>query len=106
MEPQSSTTIYSFTKNEREKVRFDLRKYNGKYYVDLRLWFQPENEQGFKPSRKGLAVAAEHLPALQEGVLQLREAMLKMRQENPPAPAQTPAKTWKRYPNPRNVEKV
>ena len=33
--------IYRFQKNPEEEIRFSLREYKERYYLDLRLWFQP-----------------------------------------------------------------
>lgn len=70
--------IYSFTKNPGEEVQMALKRYKGRYYVDLRLWFQKEGEETYKPTKKGLFIGAEHLPKIKEGVHQLAQVYFQL----------------------------
>ena len=59
--------IYSFPKNETEEVRFSLREYKERVYLDLRLWFQTK-EGEYLPTKKGLTLSPEFLPELRKGL--------------------------------------
>jgi hypothetical protein len=57
-------TIDEFWRNRRgEAIRVCLQTYEGRNIVDLRVWYtSPEGR--LKPSAKGLAAEAKHLPKL------------------------------------------
>jgi Transcriptional Coactivator p15 (PC4) len=52
-----------FPLNGREIVRVELGKVNGTPIVNVRRWFRPDGELP-RPSKRGLACALKHLPAL------------------------------------------
>ena len=79
MESQETHPIHSFTKNEDEEVRLNVRKYNGKYYIDLRIWFQGRESKGYRPTKKGVFFSIEHFPELKKGVERLAKAAEKFR---------------------------
>ncbi len=60
--------VHSFLKGEDEEVRLAVHKYKGRYYIDLRVWFQDENGGGFKPTRKGVSVPADRFEDLKAGM--------------------------------------
>ena len=60
--------IYSFPKNEEEEVRFTLRSYKDRQYLDLRLWFQPSSGGDLRPTKKGLTLGLEYLVELKKGI--------------------------------------
>ena len=66
--------VHSFTKKAGEKIQVVLKKFKGKYYVDLRLWFQQSQGQDFLPSRKGVSFELAHLSEFRQGVDQLAKA--------------------------------
>ncbi len=68
--PDAETNlIYSFPKSNGEEIQIAMRKYQGKFYVDLRLWFKSrEGEGGLKPTTKGVIFPMERLPEFKEGV--------------------------------------
>ncbi len=65
--------VHSFQKNESEEIRFSLREYKNRHYLDLRLFFQPEDKREMVPSKKGITVAVEFLPELKRGLLKFEE---------------------------------
>lgn len=65
--------VHSFQKNESEEVRFSLREYKNRHYLDLRLFFQPQDRPEMAPSKKGITLAVEFLPELKRGLLKLEE---------------------------------
>ena len=74
METQETHPIHSFTKNDSEEVRLAVRKFKGKYYVDLRIWFQEGEGQTFRPTKKGVFFSVDHLQEFRRGVDRLMKA--------------------------------
>ena len=72
---------HSFIKKPGEKIQVALRRFKGKYYVDLRLWFQEEAGK-FLPSRKGVSFDLEHLPEFRRGIDELAKAAGDIKPEN------------------------
>jgi hypothetical protein len=66
--------IHSFPRSEEEKVQLALRKYRGRYYMDLRIWFQTEENPTLRPTKKGISLSLEHLPELRKGMERLAKA--------------------------------
>lgn len=64
------TVVYSFPKNQEEEVRFTLRSYKTRNYLDIRLWFQTSSEGKFYPAKKGISLGVEFLPKLKKGIEQ------------------------------------
>jgi len=60
--------IHSFQKNPEEEVRFSVREYKERQYLDLRLWFLSQNDGEYRPTKKGITLALEHLPELKKGI--------------------------------------
>ena len=81
-----NTIIHSFPNTNGEEIQIAIRKYQGKYYVDLRHWFQSrEGEAGsLRPTKRGVFLPLERLPELKQGVDLLAEACDKIPE---PAPA-------------------
>ena len=57
--------VHAFKKTETEELRLTLRHFKGKAYLDLRVYFRAEGMKEFKPTRKGLTLAAEFAPELE-----------------------------------------
>lgn len=60
--------IFTFSSRENEQIKGTVRKYKGKYYFDLRVWFQPEDSTVYYPTKKGLYLYLEHLEPLRKGL--------------------------------------
>jgi hypothetical protein len=104
---EESRIVYTLPRNEGEEIHFTLRKYKGRYYIDLRLWFQQEGETEFAPTKKGISLPAERLPELKEGLNQLGLAMSKVQEwekkvpEKPAVkfpPKRQDSKPWQKRP--------
>lgn len=48
------------TKNSREEIQIKKVEKKGKQYVDIRVFWYDSNEDGYKPSQKGVTVAVEN----------------------------------------------
>ena len=68
MPEQGTHIIHTFPRNEGEEIQLALRKYKGRYYIDLRLWFQNEKGTAFRPTRKGVFFSIDHLSDFQKAV--------------------------------------
>lgn len=79
MENEQSQLIYSFPRAKGEEIQIALRKYKGKHYVDLRIWFQGKNETSFYPTKKGVSFFLEQIPELRKGMERLSKAAEKFR---------------------------
>lgn len=55
-----------------EKLRVALSKFKGNTFVAVRVWYA--DDEGLKPSNKGVNVRIEHLPAIAEGLAKALEA--------------------------------
>ncbi len=56
------------TKTDRAEVRVYRRIYKGRATIDLRVWWLPDGQAEFVPSRKGFSVDASKLDALREAL--------------------------------------
>lgn len=84
MDNQESYPIHSFPKNNDEEVRLSVRKFKGKYYIDLRIWYHPENEEVFRPTKKGVFFSLEQVMELKKGVERLLKAAEKFKTAKEP----------------------
>ena len=74
MEEQETRLIYSFPRAKGEEVQIALRKYHGRVYIDMRIWYQAKNESQFRPTRKGLFFSVDHSTELKKGIDRLAKA--------------------------------
>lgn len=70
--------IYAFQKNQEEEVRFTLRPYKERQYVDLRIWFQPADGGDYHPTKKGITLSVEYLAELKKGLERVGRAVPEM----------------------------
>ena len=66
--------IYKFEKNSAEEVRVSLTTYNGKDYIDIRVFYLADDGE-MRPTKKGLTVSVVLLPELSTAVEKLHEAL-------------------------------
>ena len=73
-----SATIYSFRKNPTEEVRVSLRKYEGRYFFDLRVFEEkPSGFCEFLPTKKGVCLDAYIFPEFKRAVLALEKELIR-----------------------------
>jgi hypothetical protein len=60
--------LYRFNRNQNETVYFNLHEYKGKKYLDLRVFFQPEDQEEMRPTRKGITIPVDLLGELKKGI--------------------------------------
>jgi len=70
-----SELIASFEKNSLEEVRISLTEVKGKELIDLRVYYQPENGEEKRPTKKGITISPEKFPELKKAILALEKAL-------------------------------
>jgi len=62
--------IHKFQKNALEEVRVEITEYQGRGYINLRVFFEASHglNQDWRPSHKGLTLAVELLPELKKSI--------------------------------------
>jgi hypothetical protein len=66
---QSSTfpiVVAEFERNAREIVRVALDTYNGRYTINVRVWYRDGDQ--VKPGKTGITLGLKHLPKLASGL--------------------------------------
>ena len=48
--------LYRFNRGQNETIYFRFYEYKGKKYLDLRIFYQPEDEAEMKPTKKGITI--------------------------------------------------
>ena len=74
MTSSESQLIHSFVKTKGQEVRLALKRYNEQYWLDLRVWYQPEKSPDFRPTQKGVCLALNQLSELRIGLERLTKA--------------------------------
>ena len=60
--------VYRFQKNPEEEIRFTVKEYKGRSYLNMRLWFLPSGGSEYFPTKKGLSLSLDYLPELMKGL--------------------------------------
>jgi hypothetical protein len=63
---EDTKLIHEFQKNANEKVRVELCQFQGKDYINLRIYFQDDDNQ-WRPTKKGITIASELIEELKKG---------------------------------------
>lgn len=66
--------VYKFQKNKFDQVRFAIKEYEGKEYIDLRLFYR-DREGEYQPTKKGVMIASNLLPEMIKGIGELRKVV-------------------------------
>ncbi len=72
-----SEVIASFEKNSMEEVRVSLTEFKGKELIDLRVYYQPEDGEEKRPTKKGITISPEKFPELKKAILALEKVLQK-----------------------------
>jgi hypothetical protein len=67
--------IASFEKNSMEEVRVSLTEFKGKDLIDLRVYYQPEEGEQKRPTKKGITISPEKFPELKKAILALEKVL-------------------------------
>lgn len=62
--------VHTIIKNALEEIRIEISTYEGKKYLNLRVWFDASKGQGqdWQPSQKGITFSIDLLQQLKEGI--------------------------------------
>lgn len=71
--------LYEFTRNQDETVRLTLREYKERKYIDLRVFYQPEDSNEMRPTKKGITLALELLPEVKKGIAACEKKLVAMK---------------------------
>ena len=61
--------LYQFQRKENELVCLRLKEYKRRKYIDLRIFYKPEDDDQMRPTKKGITLAIELLPQLKKGII-------------------------------------
>lgn len=56
--------VGAFRKADGAEVRVSVQDYKGRRVVDVRVWYLPRTGGDYLPTRKGITIDADKLPAL------------------------------------------
>ena len=69
--------VYKLRKSATEEIRLRLRRYEGRDFVDIRVWFEKESGHAeFLPSKKGIMISVYVFPELMKGMKALEEELV------------------------------
>jgi len=60
--------IHKFKLSDREEVRIRIGEYKGKAFLDQRVFFKPDGEENFRPSKDALRLNPKFYPELKKGI--------------------------------------
>lgn len=61
--------LYRFNRNQNDSVFISVREYKGRKYLDLRIFYQPQDQQEMRPTKKGITIPLGLLEELKKAVL-------------------------------------
>jgi len=75
MNQEDGKLVHSFKLSEKEEVRIRLGEYNGRRYVDQRVYFKPKDSEEYKPSKTALRLPPECCKELATGLSKAVETL-------------------------------
>ena len=61
--------LYRFNRNQNDSVYISFREYKGRKYLDLRIFYQPEDQQEMRATKKGITIPLELFGELKKGII-------------------------------------
>ena len=86
LQDRQEKIVYLFQKGSEEQVRFVVRQYKDRYYVDVRLWFLPSVGKEYRPTRKGITLSIDLLSELEKGFEKAANAAQELALQPSPMP--------------------
>jgi len=83
---EEGIVVHSFQRNPEEEVRFCVREYKERRYIDVRLWFLPANGEEFRPTKKGITLSLEYLAEIKKGLERVGKVASEMALQQAPKP--------------------
>ena len=75
MNQEDGKLVHSFKLSEKEEVRIRLGEYNGRPYVDQRVYFKSKDSEEYKPSKTALRLPPECCKELATGLSKAVETL-------------------------------
>jgi len=72
--------VASFKRNPTEEVRAGIKEFKGRRYIDLRIYYLDDQNE-WKPTRKGISLATDFMPELKTAVDSLEKELKSLEQE-------------------------
>jgi hypothetical protein len=72
-----SQVLHQFAKNATEEVRVSLSEYKGHKLIDLRIYYEPEDGEDRRPTKKGITIDVGLYPELKKAMLMVEKELLK-----------------------------
>ena len=67
--PKPFEVVYSFKRNEFEEVWLSVREYKGRKYLDIRLFYLPQDGSSeYRATKKGITIPMDSVPDLMIGL--------------------------------------
>jgi len=67
--------IKNIQKNKTEQIRITLNEFKGYQLANLRVYFKTEDDEEYKPTKKGISFQANLLPEIIEGLTQAEKEL-------------------------------
>ena len=61
--------LYRFNRNQNDSVYISFREYKGRKYLDLRIFYQPEDQEEMRATKKGITIPLELFGELKKGII-------------------------------------
>ena len=61
--------LYRFNRNQNDSVYISFREYKGRKYLDLRIFYQPEDQEQMRATKKGITIPLELFGELKKGIM-------------------------------------
>jgi len=72
-----SQVLHQFAKNATEEIRASLTEYKGHKLIDLRIYYEPQDGEDWRPTKKGITIDVGLYPELKKAMLKIEEELLK-----------------------------
>jgi len=79
-----SRTLLAIPRGKKIEIRVTLDEFRGQTHVGIRTWWE-SGEAGWLPTRKGVALREEELPALRGALEEAAQALAALSKDTPPA---------------------
>ena len=74
-----SQILHQFAKNATEEVRASLTEYKGHKLIDLRIYYEPEDGEERRPTKKGITIDVALYPELKKAMMKIEKELIKQR---------------------------
>jgi hypothetical protein len=72
-----SQILHQFAKNATEEIRASLTEYKGHKLIDIRIYYEPEDGEERRPTKKGITIDVGLYPELKKAMLEIEKELIK-----------------------------